>query len=283
MAGIGSHTYPNCGLSDDWCTPNHVLDALGLFDDDPCPIGGVDGLKRLWIGRVFLNPPYGKSTGIWLNKLANHGNGIALIFARTETKMFFEHVWSRADALLFLRGRLYFLRPDGSQEGNAGGPSVLIAYGKQNVECLQMCGLAGQFIERCSMKLYPIVEYAHKIGKNTAEFTASDMSRYTAWWIKQPVREDLMSKKSGSYNKAMESRIPVDVEQIDDGEVQELAEQVVSDEIVADMGLTQVEVDALSWGITELLGTYDFSEMLEVGEALTKLGQELEPLMTKEE
>ena len=131
--------------------------------------------------------------------------------------------------------------------------------------------------------MYPIIEYAHKIGKNTAEFTASDMSRYTAWWIKQPVREDLMSKKSGSYNKAMESRIPVDVEQIDDGEVQELAEQVVSDEIVADMGLTQIEVDALSWGITELLRTYDFSEMLEVGEALTKLGQELEPLMTKEE
>ena len=130
--------------------------------------------------------------------------------------------------------------------------------------------------------MYPIIEYAHKIGKNTAEFTASDMSRYTAWWIKQPVREDLMSKKSGSYNKAMESRC-IDIEQIDDGEVQELAEQVVSDEIVADMGLTQIEVDALSWGITELLRTYDFSEMLEVGEALTKLGQELEPLMTKEE
>ena len=131
--------------------------------------------------------------------------------------------------------------------------------------------------------MYPIIEYSHIINKNTAEFTLKDFAGFMKWWIKQPVREDLMSKKSGSYNKAMESRIPVDVEQIDDGEVQELAEQVVSDEIVADMGLTQIEVDALSWGIGELLGTYDFSEMLEVGEALTKLGQELEPLMTKEE
>lgn len=129
--------------------------------------------------------------------------------------------------------------------------------------------------------MYPIVEYAHKIGKNTAEFTASDMSRYTAWWIKQPVREDLMSKKSKGYNAAMRSQlsgIPEKyLEQPDEGVI----ERVAQDEIVADMGLTQIEVDALSWGITELLETYDFSEMLEVGEALIKLGQELESLTTK--
>ena len=130
--------------------------------------------------------------------------------------------------------------------------------------------------------MYPIVEYSHIINKNTAEFTLKDFAGFMKWWIKQPVREDLMSKKSGSYNKAMESRIPVDVEQIDDGEVQELVEQVVSDEIVVDMGLTQREVDALSWGIIELLGTYDFSEMPEVEDSLTRLEQELKPLVIKE-
>jgi len=39
----------------------------------------------------------------WLEKLKYHGNGIALIFARTETKCFFEHIWNDADAILFFK------------------------------------------------------------------------------------------------------------------------------------------------------------------------------------
>ncbi len=79
-----------------------------------------------------MNPPYGPETGKWLEKLADHGNGIALIFARTETEMFFEQVWKRADCLLFLKGRLHFHRIDGSRaEFNAGAPSVLVGYGKE--------------------------------------------------------------------------------------------------------------------------------------------------------
>ncbi len=41
-----------------------------------------------------LNPPYGEQTERWLAKLAKHGNGIALVYARTETKMFFDSVWN---------------------------------------------------------------------------------------------------------------------------------------------------------------------------------------------
>lgn len=65
-------------------------------------------------------------------RLANHGSGTALVFARTETRWFVQTVWRRASALLFLEGRLTFHHGDGtaSKVGhNSGGPSVLVAYG----------------------------------------------------------------------------------------------------------------------------------------------------------
>ena len=76
----------------------------------------------------------------------DHGDGIALTFARTETRAFFNCVWPHADAILFLKGRLRFYKPDGTQGQSAGSPSCLIAYGKHNAEILKDCGLEGVFI-----------------------------------------------------------------------------------------------------------------------------------------
>lgn len=142
--GIGRHTRPFRGKSVEWETPPEILAALGLFDMDGCKPGEVwDGLILPWRGRVWINPPYGPDTGKWLNRLAEHGNGIALVFARTETRMWAEHVWAKADGILFLRGRLHFYRGGKRAEGNAGGPSVLVAYGEGNVESLRKSGLPG--------------------------------------------------------------------------------------------------------------------------------------------
>lgn len=78
--------------------------------------------------------------------MADHGNGIALVFARTETAWFFRTVWERADALLFLRGRIHFYRPDGKRaKTNAGAPSVLVAYGEGNAAALFRSGIPGAF------------------------------------------------------------------------------------------------------------------------------------------
>ena len=132
--------------------------------------------------------------------------------------------------------------------------------------------------------MYPIIEYAHSINKNTAEFTLKDFAGYMKWWMKQPIREDLMSK-ARKYNDAMKSRVELTINDMAEVTVEQLV-GVQSDEVVADMGLTQTEVDALSWGITQLLGIFDFGddeEMLKIGDSLTKLGQELEPLTTKGE
>lgn len=156
---MGAHQSA-AALSDDWITPREILDALGAFDLDPCasvtqpwPTATRqytiydNGLLKEWTGRVWMNPPYGQRAKRWLARLSEHGNGIALIFARTETDMFFRYVWGKADALLFIRGRLFFCRPNGERAtGNAGAPSVLVAYGAANAEILAKCGIAGKYV-----------------------------------------------------------------------------------------------------------------------------------------
>lgn len=158
--GIGGHQRAYEGRTDEWLTPPTILKALGPFDLDPCApetrpwemaqkhyTTKDDGLSRLWQGRVWLNPPYGPETGKWLERMADHGQGIALIFARTETDMFFRWGWEAADAMLFLRGRLHFHYVDGTRaKANAGGPSVLIAYGWTDSVMLRKSGLPGQFV-----------------------------------------------------------------------------------------------------------------------------------------
>jgi len=140
-----SHTRRKGVTTDSWITPRKLLARFGPFDFDPCvatpqpwPTAAVmideatDGMMIPWVGYVWMNPPYGPALEIWLNRMAVHNNGLALVFARTETRAFFRHVWPHASGLLFLRSRLTFFTPEGKsapQGHNSGGPSVLIAYG----------------------------------------------------------------------------------------------------------------------------------------------------------
>lgn len=132
----------------EWYTPPWIFEELGIeFDLDPCTIeGGVswipakktyskkdDGLSKEWVGNVFMNPPYGKHTPNWLEKMHNHRNGIALVFSRTDCRWFHDYV-AKADAILFLKGRVKFIDGQG-RTGNSGAGcgSMLVAWGKQNV------------------------------------------------------------------------------------------------------------------------------------------------------
>jgi hypothetical protein len=142
---IGGHHSARAG-TDEWLTPRRLVRILGPFDLDPCAAPeprpwptalahytrADNGLTRPWRGHVWLNPPYGGEVGAWLDRLADHGDGLALVFARTETTAWQRHVWPRADAVLFLAGRLTFHHADGRlAPHNAGGPSALIAYGSR--------------------------------------------------------------------------------------------------------------------------------------------------------
>jgi hypothetical protein len=147
--------------TDIWLTPPYIIKALGRFDLDPCtpPVmpwstasrrytKADDGLASPWAGRVWMNPPYGRDVILWMRKLAAHGRGTALIFARTETAAFKETVWSAASGVLFLYGRINFCTPDGVQSKNsAGAPSCLVAYGAEDLVALQNSGLNGAFVK----------------------------------------------------------------------------------------------------------------------------------------
>lgn len=158
--GVGGHQSHRAKTTT-WLTPPHIIEALGKFDLDPCAAVGwetaerhvilpEDGLKAEWEGRVWLNPPYGSGGWVWLERLAEHGRGTALIFARTETKGFVEQAWNKATSLFFLHGRLHFHYPDGTRApANAGAPSVLVAYVREDSDALKACGLEGSFVEVC--------------------------------------------------------------------------------------------------------------------------------------
>lgn len=138
-----------------WLTPPEWISALGPFDLDPaCPPSmpwptaarmltvADDGLATPWEGRVWLNPPFGREAAVWLRKMALHGNGIALVPARTETAMFYESVWGKANAVCFVKGRPHFHFFDGKRAPfNSGAPIALVAYGMMNVDVLLWANL----------------------------------------------------------------------------------------------------------------------------------------------
>lgn len=173
-AGIGGHHSPLASTVE-WLTPPQIIAALGAFDLDPCaPVNQPyptarrcftahdNGLIQDWGNeRVWLNPPYSaRIIGKWLGRMAEHGRGTSLIFARTETDAFFRHVWESATALLFMRGRINFhvgraftdektgrrYEVGDRSPGNAGAPTVLCAYGADDADILAMCGIEGHFV-----------------------------------------------------------------------------------------------------------------------------------------
>lgn len=128
----------------EWYTPRHIIDAvlltLGAIDLDPCadPDRFVpalthyteedNGLGKTWEGRVYMNPPYGRTIGSWTTKLRDElergwvTEAVALLPARVET------LWWQGLApvhVCFIRGRLQF---SGYQK-NAPFPSAAVYFG----------------------------------------------------------------------------------------------------------------------------------------------------------
>lgn len=161
---IGSHQ-ACIGKSQTHLTPRWILDSLGPFDCDPCAAESMpwetasrmialpeNGLSADWHGRVWMNPPFDRRVvGEWVRKFFDHGNGICLLHARTETD-WFQPVWERADGILFLRKRVKFCDETGREaEANSGAPVVLAAVGEitpemTNYGALVRSGLDGWMV-----------------------------------------------------------------------------------------------------------------------------------------
>lgn len=168
--------------SKEWYTPTYIFDALGIeFDLDPASPGQKtvpwipakrhltieeNGLLAHWDGNVWLNPPYGQDTPEWMNHLSMTGQGIALVFARSDTKWFHTYI-PLANAVCFIKGRVQFVPADFANEyvlsdyvpkGGCGAASMLIAFGENNAEALFRCGLG----------------LTLPVGRNTEKFRAGE-------------------------------------------------------------------------------------------------------------
>lgn len=140
---VGS--WETAGASDEWFTPAHVFDAMAVrFDMDvAAPEGGApfvpcgryltradDGLVAPWQGFVWMNPPFGGRNGLapWLDRFFHHGNGVALVPDRTSAP-WWQDAARWADGVLFTRGKVKFIRPDGSVGKSPGAGVTLFAAG----------------------------------------------------------------------------------------------------------------------------------------------------------
>ena len=131
------------GLADDrtdvWATPQDFFDKLNAifeFDLDVCALPenakcdryftpDDDGLKQIWQGVCWMNPPYGREISQWIEKAAETAKAghtvVALLPARTDVGWWQEHCINRE--IHFIRGRLKF---GGSKTNAPFGCAVVV-------------------------------------------------------------------------------------------------------------------------------------------------------------
>ncbi|HFJ9781618.1 TPA: DNA N-6-adenine-methyltransferase [Stenotrophomonas maltophilia] len=176
---VGYDRAPEGITTETWLTPPEIVHGLGPFDLDPCiPQQGMpwrtatrmlkpsdDGLKTPWPKSAFvwMNPPYGghknspTSQHRWMEKAAEHGNGIALVLARMETSWMQESVLNHpsVSAVVFTKGRLSFCRPDGTLGTSCPAGSVFIGYGAAAARRLKRGPKQGPGFSRWSSSWLP--------------------------------------------------------------------------------------------------------------------------------
>jgi hypothetical protein len=146
---MGSDNRQAGWTTDDWLTPPEFIEALGLFDLDPCCsvqlAGGLlpwttatrmvclpeNGLDVNWkmFQRVWVNPPWSNPQP-WAKKLHDHGRGIMLVPAKSTDTIWGQTVLQLATEVLFLKGRPLFRYPDGSKSTGKWSPVMLVAFGE---------------------------------------------------------------------------------------------------------------------------------------------------------
>ena len=138
-----------------WLTPLWFVRELGEFDLDPCAYPGHQTAKRLIClptaglmetcqGRVWLYPTFGIEAPVWLVRLQRHGDGIALVFARLDTKW----IQPFLDGGFFqCEGRLSFISDREGFKGRSGAGNILIPFGRKNAGRIVLSDLKGRWFQ----------------------------------------------------------------------------------------------------------------------------------------
>ncbi len=130
--------------TDDWATPPDLFQQATGFHDFQLDAAASssnrlceqwfgldhpdetrrDGLTGQWVGRTWVNPPYGRGIYDWVKKAASHDDLVMMLLpSRTDTKWFHEFVWHNAH-IEFIKGRLKF----GAGVSPAPFPSILVTF-----------------------------------------------------------------------------------------------------------------------------------------------------------
>lgn len=148
------------GKNDEWLTPPWLVEALGVFQLDPCAVKDGpwlladknftiedDGLEQDWEKlRAWMNPPFNRwRAKHWAKKMSDNNNGISLQIGKTEVQWFHEFYADVAVSMLLMDKRFAFLDRDGNEPvdkdgkkiGNCGGSPILVAFGSDNADALE--------------------------------------------------------------------------------------------------------------------------------------------------
>ena len=130
--------------TDMWATPQQFFDALRkefAFTVDVCAVNDnakcpnyftpeQDGLQQDWRGTCWMNPPYGRQIGKWVQKAYESSQAgatvVCLLPARTDTAWW--HDYCAKGEVRFVRGRLKF----GGSKNSAPFPSAVVIFRPAN-------------------------------------------------------------------------------------------------------------------------------------------------------
>jgi phage N-6-adenine-methyltransferase len=131
----------------EWATPQEFFDALNEefgFTLDPCSTdenhkcskyftAATNGLAQDWANDVvFMNPPYGRTIGVWMKKAYESSVAgatvVCLVPSRTDTKWW--HEYAMKGEIRFIKGRLKF----GGHQNAAPFPNAVIVFKRDTEE-----------------------------------------------------------------------------------------------------------------------------------------------------
>lgn len=133
--------------TDDWATPQDFFDKLNEefhFTLDVCAskenakckkffTKEQNGLYQEWGGDIcWMNPPYGREIGKWVEHASSTNLCVALLPARTDTRWWHDFIQDKAE-VRFIKGRLKF----GDSKNSAPFPSCVVIFRRKKVLTLK--------------------------------------------------------------------------------------------------------------------------------------------------
>ena len=173
-------------MSNEWYTPAIYVNAarklMNGIDLDPasCELANKtvragryytkedDGLTKPWLGKIWLNPPYGYNgptrqkgnVGAWINRLIEqyelgHATEAVLLVNATTEKRWFDPLWHYP--ICFVSKRISFYSSDG-EYGRPPHANAIIYFGSQERQFVNIFSQFGPIVRAISPDESPVTQ-----------------------------------------------------------------------------------------------------------------------------